>query len=84
MFGSPASWLGEAVVCRFLRVSGVELLESRKEDREMRMVARANLGLGRGGGYFERGETAGRRGGRLAHRVAGPYGFGSVRKQQSP
>ncbi|CAE7024906.1 unnamed protein product [Symbiodinium natans] len=32
----------------------------RKEDRQMRMVARANMGLGKGGGYFERGDSAGR------------------------
>ncbi|OLQ07872.1 hypothetical protein AK812_SmicGene8691 [Symbiodinium microadriaticum] len=32
----------------------------RKEEREMRMVARANMGLGKGGGYFERGDSASR------------------------
>eukprot|EP00930_Biecheleria_cincta_P092738 TRINITY_DN8275_c0_g2_i1.p1 TRINITY_DN8275_c0_g2~~TRINITY_DN8275_c0_g2_i1.p1 ORF type:complete len:182 (-),score=30.09 TRINITY_DN8275_c0_g2_i1:33-578(-) len=31
----------------------------RKEERELRMVARSGSGLGRGGGYFERSEDSG-------------------------
>eukprot|EP00931_Biecheleriopsis_adriatica_P120503 TRINITY_DN95631_c0_g1_i1.p1 TRINITY_DN95631_c0_g1~~TRINITY_DN95631_c0_g1_i1.p1 ORF type:complete len:173 (+),score=32.94 TRINITY_DN95631_c0_g1_i1:23-541(+) len=33
----------------------------RKEEREMRMHARSERGLGKGGGYFERGETSSRK-----------------------